>query len=95
MTPGYPTRCQVGRVVLSRNDKLVLGEKSPSTYLGIIERGDGHNWIWAKLPLVELSQVTAPGDHLQLIFVETTRLYLDEITLGRVVLGIDDKTLFR
>ena len=24
---------------LSRNDKLLLGEKSPSTYLGIIERG--------------------------------------------------------
>ena len=22
---------------------------------------NGHNWIWAKLPLVELSQVTAPG----------------------------------
>ena len=39
MTPGYPTWCRVGRVVLSRNDKLLLGEKSPSTYLGIIERG--------------------------------------------------------
>ena len=61
MTPGFPTWCRVGRVVLSRNDKLLLGEKSPSTYLGIIERGDGNNWIWAKLPLVELSQVTARG----------------------------------
>ena len=62
------------------------------TSLGICKWGNGHNWNWAKLPLVELSQVTAPGDHLQLI---QTRLYLDEITLGRVVLGIDDKTLFR
>ena len=39
MTPGYPTWCRMGRVVLSRNDKLLLAEKSPSTYLGIIERG--------------------------------------------------------
>ena len=82
MTPGYPTWCRVGRVVLSRNDKLLLGEKSPSTYLGIIERGNGHNWIWAKLPLVELSQETAPGDHLQLIFVET-----NTIVFGRNYLG--------
>ena len=29
MTPGYPTWCRVGRVVLSRNDKLFLGEKWP------------------------------------------------------------------
>ena len=29
MTPGYPTWCRVCRVVLSRNDKLLLGEKSP------------------------------------------------------------------
>ena len=80
MTPGYPTWCRVGRVVLSRNDKLLLGEKSPSTYLGIIERGT--DTIWAKLPLVELSQVTAPGDHLQLIFVET-----NTIVFGRNYLG--------
>ena len=98
MTPGYPTWCRVGRVVLSRNDKLLLGEKSPSTYLCIIERGNGHNWIWAKLPLVELSQVTAPGgspelslettqvtapgDHLQLIFVETNTIVFGQNYLG-------------
>ena len=44
--------------------------------------GNGHNWIWAKLPLVELSQVTAREDHLQLIFVET-----DTIVFGRNYLG--------
>ena len=82
MTPGYPTWCRVGRAVLSRNDKLLLGEKSPSIYLSIIERGNGHNWIWAKLSLVELSQETAPGDHLQLIFVET-----NTIVFGRNYLG--------
>ena len=50
MTPGYPTWCRVGRVVLSRNDKLLLGEKSPSTYLGIIER--------EKRPQLDLGEIT-------------------------------------
>ena len=31
------------------------------TSLGICKWGNGHNWIWEKLPLVELSQVTAQG----------------------------------
>ena len=44
--------------------------------------GNGHNWIWTKLPLVELSQVTARGGHLQFIFVET-----DTIVFGRNYLG--------
>ena len=61
MTTGYPTWCRVGRDVLSRNDKLLLGEKSPSTYLGIIERGTDTIGFGQKLPLVELSQVTAAG----------------------------------
>ena len=55
MTAGYPTWCRVGRVVLSRNGKLLLGEKKGGR----------------------------------------TQLDLGEITFGRVVLGIDDKTLFR
>ena len=38
--------------LLSRNDKLLLGEKSPSTYLGIIKRGTdtigfGRNYLWS------------------------------------------------
>ena len=82
MTPGYPTWCGVGRVILSRNDKLLLGEKSPSTYLGIIERGTdtigfGRNYLWSSYLKWQLR-----GDHLQLIFVET-----NTIVFGRNYLG--------
>ena len=47
-----------------------------------------------KRPQLDLGEITfgrvvssdsSGEDHLQLIFVETTRLYLDEITLGRIV----------
>ena len=38
--------------------------------------------IWAKLPLVELSQVTARGGHLQLIFVETGTIVFERNYLG-------------
>ena len=63
MTPGYPTWCRVGRVVLSRNDKLLLGEKSPSTYLGIIERGTdtigfGRNSLWSSCLKWQLRGIT-------------------------------------
>ena len=58
MTASYPTWCRVGRVVLSRNDKLLLGGKITFNLLRYNRKGDGHNWIWAKLPFVELSQVT-------------------------------------
>ena len=63
MTPGYPTWCRVGRVVLSRNDKLLLGEKSPSTYLGIIERGTdtigfGRNYLWSSCLKWQLRGIT-------------------------------------
>ena len=54
------------------------------TSLGICKCGNGHNWIWAKLPLVELSQVTPGGDHLQLIFVET-----NTIVFGRNYIGFE------
>ena len=46
------------------------------TSLGICKWGNGHNWIWAKLLLVELSQVTPTRgvDDLQLILVETATI---------------------
>ena len=63
MTPGYPTWCRVGRVVLSRNDKLLLGEKSPSTYLGISERGTDtigfrRNYHWSSCLKWQLRGIT-------------------------------------
>ena len=47
-----------GRVVSSDSSG---GGGSPYVNITICKWGNGHNWIWAKLPLVELSQVTAPG----------------------------------
>ena len=83
MTPGYPTWCRVGRVVLSRNDKLLLGEKSPSTYLGIIERGKRTQLDLGGITFGRVvSSDSSVGDHLQLIFVETNTIVFERNYLG-------------
>ena len=58
--------------------------------------GNGHNWIWAKLPLVELSKVTAPGGSPSTYICRDRQDCIwTKLPWGRVVLGINDKTLFR
>ena len=69
------------------------------TSLGLCKWGNGHNWIWAKLPLVELSQVTARGgspstylcrDRHDCIWKKLSRVKLSQVTPTR---GLDDLQL--
>ena len=62
---------------------------SPSTYICRKK----HDCIWTKLPWVELSQVTAGGGHLQLIFVETDKIVFGRNCLGSSFLSINNQLL--